>query len=64
MKPPILLPMQVITLYEATRRYQLDAVQVARLEIRLAGRERRLADGRIGYYLTDIEAALTPLQAA
>ena len=64
MKTPILLPMRVMTLYEATMRFQLDPVQVARLEIRLAGRERRLADGRIGYYFSDIRGVLTLSKAA
>ncbi len=64
MKPPILLPMRVMTLYEAALRFQLDPVQVARLEIRLAGREHRLADGRTGYYLSDIKGALALSNAA
>ncbi len=59
MKTSVLLPMRVLTLYEATMRFQLDPVQIARLEIRLSGRERRLADGRIGYYFSDIRGVLT-----
>ncbi len=64
MQPPLLFPLQVITIGQAALRWNLDISQLVDLEHRLAGRERRLVDGRIGYYVGDIEAALSLLKAA
>lgn len=64
MQPPLLLPLQVITIGQAALRWNLDVPELVDLERRLAGRERRMADGRIGYYVGDIEAALCQRKAA
>ena len=64
MQPPLLFPLQVITIGQAALRWNLDVSELVDLERRLAGRERRMTDGRIGYYVGDIEAALCLRKAA
>ena len=64
MQPPLLFPLQVITIGQAALRWNLDVSEFVDLEQRLTGRERRMADGGIGYYVSDIEAALCLRKAA
>ncbi len=57
--------MIVMSLEQAVRTYHLDQAMLARLEVRLAGKpQRRLANGRIGYFSRDIEDALLVEQAS
>ncbi len=64
MQPPVLLPLLVITIGQAALRWNLDVSKLVDLERHLAGQKRRMADGRIGYYVGDIEAALCLRKAA
>ncbi len=53
----------VTTLAAAAAQYQLTDAEQEALARLLAGAERRLADGRTGYFTTDVAAAIAALRA-
>jgi hypothetical protein len=57
-------PLHVITLATAMERYDLSEAELARAELLLAGKERRLISGLTGYYTADIEQVLAWREAA
>lgn len=61
---PILMVLQVITLQQAALRWNLRPEDMAELAHQLRGKERKMASGNTGYYVSDIEACLVPPRAA
>lgn len=64
MDQPVWQPLTIIALDDAIVIYQLDARTVDYIQAVLAGKERRLADGRIGYRVPDLVEVLTVRRAA
>jgi len=52
----------VITLVDAQARYELTPDEVRFVELLLAGKERTLANGLTGYFVTDVEAAIREIE--